>query len=539
MGYCPENVTLWTIWHDRAFSPCFIDTLSAVCLALFMLAFGSAELRMYRRHGTRLDAGLLHPVPLLYAVQVVANVLLLSLPFLKFGLSLWITSTVLGYAVLHNVLTVYAWTVALVLLVTERNFDLPTSPGARHSVLLNCFWALALFFDMLCFVNLNGKQWYFILHSYKDRSLLAVFVVDLTLSLLVFVLGMCAPGMASLERRSRLMYKLDEDSPSSSTKYGSVSTADESASSSLIRSGTSESFLKSVQQLRHQLNGGQLLTAFKVLKRKDDQKVIFVGKKRENAAKNRYQNVLPYDKNRVALDSRSQDDDYINASYVRLKIPKLGTLSYIFTQGPLETTVDDFWLMVFQQKVPTILMLTDLVESGVVKCFRYWPEGDQQGADACKYGELLVSCLSVQFGQKYTVREFSIIHVVSHVEHHVTQLQFKDWPDHGLPDKAQLVLNFLQASRDVVNNASSESLSSQKSLASPPVLVHCSAGAGRCGALVLLDALTHCIDVQARLRPVEITRALREQRANAVQTDDQFKFACQTSLLYFDAKRGR
>lgn len=47
---------------------------------------------------------------------------------------------------------------------------------------------------------------------------------------------------------------------------------------------------------------------------------------------------------------------------------------YIACQGPLPTTLSDFWQMVLEQKSNVIAMMTREVEGGKVKCQRYWPD---------------------------------------------------------------------------------------------------------------------------------------------------------------------
>lgn len=69
--------------------------------------------------------------------------------------------------------------------------------------------------------------------------------------------------------------------------------------------------------------------------------------------KNRHQDIMPYDVNRVVLQSGK--DDYINASYVEELSPYCPRL--IATQAPLTGTAADFWLMVYEQKVSLVVML--------------------------------------------------------------------------------------------------------------------------------------------------------------------------------------
>lgn len=166
MLYCPPNITFLTIWYQRAFSLCFVDTVSVVVLTALMVTFGTAELLMYRRYGSRLDDAWLRPVPKLYIMQICCNVVLISCPFVWFGLRYWVNEAFYGYTIVYNILAFYVWSMSLWLLILERNFDLPTPPSAGHSALLNSFWGLALALDSLNFVNFNGDQWYFIFHRY-------------------------------------------------------------------------------------------------------------------------------------------------------------------------------------------------------------------------------------------------------------------------------------------------------------------------------------------------------------------------------------
>lgn len=70
----------------------------------------------------------------------------------------------------------------------------------------------------------------------------------------------------------------------------------------------------------------------------------------------------------------SASGDYINANYVNMEIPGSGIINrYIATQGPLSSTVADFWQMVLEAGSTLVVMLTTLVERGRAKCHQYWP----------------------------------------------------------------------------------------------------------------------------------------------------------------------
>ena len=61
----------------------------------------------------------------------------------------------------------------------------------------------------------------------------------------------------------------------------------------------------------------------------------------DNGPRNRYNSIVPWDHSRVILPVIPGENDYINASWV-----ELGSRTYIATQGPLNSTIDDFWQMV-------------------------------------------------------------------------------------------------------------------------------------------------------------------------------------------------
>uniref|UniRef100_A0A915IFN0 Tyrosine-protein phosphatase domain-containing protein n=1 Tax=Romanomermis culicivorax TaxID=13658 RepID=A0A915IFN0_ROMCU len=425
----------------------------------------SAELHMYRIYGSKIQSAWLRPRPKLWILQIFCTSTLICLPLILCLFKFWINDGIFyGYTLLSTLFYVYAWLISLILLIIERNYDLPATPGVGHSILLNVFWALAMTADLMYFVNFNGKQWYLILHKpysevknpsifaptvsectgfvafnrYKNRILLILSVARLFLTLTVFILGMYAPGMITIERRGQFTYRQMDDGDPLSSRYGSTSELESGASSSslsppqfqhsLSNSKYSSEFLKSIDSLRIGDQNKILRQDFRKfsshLSRNLEKFTTNVGRKPENSSRNRYDNVLPYDYNRVLL--KWKKNDYINASFLDVKLPRgAKNVRYIATQGPLESTVEDFWAMVFQEKIYIIVMLTDLIESDLHKCCKYWPEGQDKDA-AMEIGGLLISCLNVSTPNKQTViREFSLIHIESHLEMNVVQLQFK------------------------------------------------------------------------------------------------------------------
>uniref|UniRef100_A0A8C3KNU2 Tyrosine-protein phosphatase non-receptor type 20 n=1 Tax=Calidris pygmaea TaxID=425635 RepID=A0A8C3KNU2_9CHAR len=188
------------------------------------------------------------------------------------------------------------------------------------------------------------------------------------------------------------------------------------------------------------------------------------GKAPENQDKNRYRDVLPYDKTRVPLGEKK---GYINASYVRMDVGEEEHF-YIITQGPLPSTTADFWQMVWESESDVIAMMTKEVELGQVKCHRYWPEPPCDSLDLANFHLRL---------DNYQILEHFIVRTIEIINNH---LQFTSWPDHDTPTLAEQLLKFIHYMR--------------KAHSTGPVVAHCSAGTGRSGVLLYVDVLLSYIE---------------------------------------------
>uniref|UniRef100_A0A4W6C8W2 protein-tyrosine-phosphatase n=1 Tax=Lates calcarifer TaxID=8187 RepID=A0A4W6C8W2_LATCA len=230
----------------------------------------------------------------------------------------------------------------------------------------------------------------------------------------------------------------------------------------------------------------------------------------ENRGKNRYNNILPYDSTRVKLSYVDDDpcSDYINASYVP------GTnfrREYIATQGPLPGTKDDFWKMVWEQNVHNIVMVTQCVEKGRVKCDHYWPF-DQ---DPLYYGDLIVQMLSESVLPEWTIREFNICSEEQlRFSRLVRQFHYTVWPDHGVPETTQSLIQFVRTVRDYIN----------RTPGSGPTVVHCSAGVGRTGTFIVLDRVLQQLDSRDSVDIYGSVFDLRLHRSHMVQTECQYMY---------------
>jgi len=232
---------------------------------------------------------------------------------------------------------------------------------------------------------------------------------------------------------------------------------------------------------------------------------------------NRYYNVLAYDHSRVIVH-HDDKDIYINANVV--KVPQADRM-YILAQGPLEKTVDDFWLMIYQQNSSMVVMLCNCVEMNRDKSWPYWPS---EVGGTLKLGErrkgvgLEVTTVSSEDKGHYIVRTFTLKHIPSGTERTIKQFHYVDWPDFNVPESPDHFLEFLLEVRN------SDSFSEP---CGPPV-VHCSAGIGRSGTLILVDS---SLVLAARGEELSISSVveslldMRTYRMGLVQTDDQLRFS--------------
>ncbi|XP_035991274.1 tyrosine-protein phosphatase non-receptor type 23 [Fundulus heteroclitus] len=233
--------------------------------------------------------------------------------------------------------------------------------------------------------------------------------------------------------------------------------------------------------------------------------------------KNRHHDVMPYDLNRVVLQSGK--DDYINASFVEDLSPYCPRL--IATQAPLSGTAADFWLMVYEQKVSLIVMLVSEQELDKGKVLRYFPtERGQQ----LSQGPITLSLTTQKMTPTHVERMISLQYRDQSLKRTVVHLQFTSWPELGLPDSKSNLLRFIQEVHGHYLH--------QRPLQTP-VVVHCSSGVGRTGAFCLLYAALQELEAGNGIPDLPLlVKKMRQQRKNMLQEKLHLKFCYEAVLKH-------
>ncbi|KAF6035941.1 PTPRM [Bugula neritina] len=227
----------------------------------------------------------------------------------------------------------------------------------------------------------------------------------------------------------------------------------------------------------------------------------------ENKGKCRYKGLYPADETRVVLQRESStESDFINASYIYGFSPE-ARKTFIAAQGPMKATVDDFWLMIWQQRPKAVVMVTNVIEDGKQKCEQYWPDDT---STELRYGDITVSMVSAEEWAEYVVRVLNV--EKSGEKRRVRQYHYTAWPDHGVPDTMSPFISFYKK------------IKTETYRIDGALLVHCSAGVGRTGTFIAMNNLLEQAEIHQQVDFSECVRKMRANRPSMVQTVEQYVF---------------
>ena len=226
----------------------------------------------------------------------------------------------------------------------------------------------------------------------------------------------------------------------------------------------------------------------------------------QNRIKNKYKFIYPYDKSRVVLKKIGKDvhSDYINASHIP---GTYVTENFIAAQGPKVNTIQDVWRMVFEQNIRNIVMVTNCIEGGKLKCEEYFPSKDGKTNE---YEQYKVKTVSMTQDVGHITRVLKIQSPTESIQ--VKHFHFTAWPDHDVPSLHDELLQFIGYVQENITQSEA------------PILVHCSAGVGRTGTFITLFNLRAEILKRQPISIYHLVNEMREHRPHMVQTFRQYKF---------------
>ncbi|XP_064639301.1 tyrosine-protein phosphatase non-receptor type 13-like isoform X2 [Lineus longissimus] len=265
-----------------------------------------------------------------------------------------------------------------------------------------------------------------------------------------------------------------------------------------------------IERMTAGIENDQPVEEYKSLRHVEPTDNCDIAKMPENKPQNRYRNVLPYDANRVTL---SGPNNYINASDIKVSVGK-HSHHFIACQGPLPNTTSDFWRMVWECRVSVIAMTTLDLEGGKVKCHRYWPQ--TIGASFSVENRYEVSLSKSETLEHFIINTIRMSDSETGMSRDVIHLNYTTWPDHGTPSSARPLLQYIQLMHLYHTTG--------------PIVVHCSAGIGRTGALLTIDLVLAHMEKDLKFEIPSLVKELREQRQGMIQTKDQYVF-CHIACL--------
>ncbi|XP_030852447.1 receptor-type tyrosine-protein phosphatase kappa-like [Strongylocentrotus purpuratus] len=244
----------------------------------------------------------------------------------------------------------------------------------------------------------------------------------------------------------------------------------------------------------------------------DDGIAKTVAMKPENKAKNRFKNIVAFDHSRVVLETLKDDphSDYYNANYIR---DDKGKKTFIAAQAPNTASINDFWRLIWQENVCSVVMVTNTMEGGKDRCTVYWPK---EMGKSKTFGGIEVKLRTIEEFSDHVHRVLDVKQVSGGETRSVHQFHYQSWPDMGVPQYPTTLISYTQTVKHVHERITANTKGST------PMLVHCSAGVGRTGTFISLYCMLAQVIEESRVDIFGFIQKMRKDRPNMVQTADQY-----------------
>ena len=266
-----------------------------------------------------------------------------------------------------------------------------------------------------------------------------------------------------------------------------------------------------VQRINAEMEPESVENDFKEVRARKPEIAASVAKTDSNSRRNRSLRAIPYDTNRVVLNSTDPVDDYINASLVQIKVNDL-EFKYVCAQAPIPSEVGRFWQMVWELELYVIIMLVELKEFGIRRTPPYWDESENtelKPEDQMEFGHFSVMMTEENYTTKMTMRGIYLTNKTTGEKRHILQFNYKQWSGTGIPKSVPDLCNFIDYIRERVGVKE--------------MLIHCSVGIGRTGSFCLVDILSKLVKNRVKADVFQLVLTLNSSRMNLIQTNEQYK----------------
>lgn len=181
-----------------------------------------------------------------------------------------------------------------------------------------------------------------------------------------------------------------------------------------------------------------------------------------------------------------------------MKGPKDNSHYYIACQGPLDSTVIDFWRMIWEQNSRVVVSATDIIEKGIEQCAEYLPPSFVID-NHVSFGDFHITLKHREVKDKYAMSMVHLKNTNTNTWREVTHFWYQ-WPDTGVPTEQSSLIELLLEARGFLKVSTAEqiddnensqsnngnlnvgngSVDKSKSLlrTQGPLTVHCSPGTG-------------------------------------------------------------